>query len=371
MPVAVPLDEYPVHQVPLSMQHVASSDRNAYDRCIFQAHDRTGDVILITGLGVYPNLGVIDAYATLRQGDRQVAVRMSEPLGDDRLSQVVGPYRIEVLEPLRKLRLVCDADDHGLGFDLTWDASSPPIDEPQHIIRSGDRVIIEGCRFAQTGVWSGAIRVDGAELDASGWTGTRDRSWGIRPVGEAEPPGRAAENPLAGFWWCWVPLRFDDFSVMVIAQEEPDGHRILHEAVRIWPVGSGRGPEQLGWPEFEIAYRSGSRHPEHATIHLRDLAARKPLTLEIEPLGHIPLTVGCGYNGDPDWNHGLWKGAGWIEGATYDLNDPAVAGRIPFSVVDHAARATLDGVEGFGIFEHASIGRHDPTGFADYLSVAP
>ena len=42
----------------------ATSDRNFYDRCYFNAHDRTGDIFLVTGLGVYPNLGVIDAYAT-------------------------------------------------------------------------------------------------------------------------------------------------------------------------------------------------------------------------------------------------------------------------------------------------------------------
>ena len=31
-----PLDEYPIHQVPMSMSHVATSDRNVYDRCIYQ-----------------------------------------------------------------------------------------------------------------------------------------------------------------------------------------------------------------------------------------------------------------------------------------------------------------------------------------------
>src|SRR3712207_3269689 len=98
------------------MRYVATSDRNFYDRCIFQAHDRTGDVLLITGLGVYPNLGVIDAFAVVRRGDTQYAVRASDALGDDRLTPQVGPFRIEVVEPLRRIRLVCDGDDHGIGF---------------------------------------------------------------------------------------------------------------------------------------------------------------------------------------------------------------------------------------------------------------
>jgi hypothetical protein len=48
-----------------------------------------------------------------------------------------------------------------------------------------------------------------------------------------------------------------------------------------------------------------------------------------------------------------------------------VTGRGAFSVVDHVGRATLDGQEGWGLFEHGCFGRHDPSGFADYGSVAP
>jgi hypothetical protein len=44
---------------------------------------------------------------------------------------------------------------------------------------------------------------------------------------------------------------------------------------------------------------------------------------------------------------------------------------MPFGVTDHVARAELDGVEGWGLFEHATVGRHDPTGFTDFMSVAP
>src|SRR5690349_21203191 len=109
-----PLDEYPIHQAPLSMQYVATSDRNVYDRCYFNAHDRTGDVFLVTGLGVYPNLGVIDAYATVRRGDRQWAARYSDALHEDRLDQRVGAYRIEVIEPLNRVRVVCDGDAQGV-----------------------------------------------------------------------------------------------------------------------------------------------------------------------------------------------------------------------------------------------------------------
>ena len=53
------------------------------------------------------------------------------------------------------------------------------------------------------------------------------------------------------------------------------------------------------------------------------------------------------------------------------MTDPAVQDRTPWGVTDHAARATCEGQTGWGMFEHASMGRHDPTGFRDWTSVAP
>jgi len=365
----VPLDEFPIHQSPLSLQYVASSDRNFYDRSYFNAHDRTGDLFLVTGYGVYPNLGVKDAYLTLRRGDRQWTARYSDALDDDRLNQQVGPYRVEVVEPLRTIRIVSDGDDEGLACDLTWHGSFDPVEEPHHVMRTGDRAILDACRFAQVGSWEGVIRVDGEELavDPDVWLGTRDRSWGIRPVGESEPSGRNADEPLEGFWWLYVPLRFDDFAVIVIAQELPDGYRFVNDATRVWADGR---VDQLGWPRYDITYESGTRHPTGAVLHLTEPDG-SPLDIEVDTLGFVALNVGAGYGGDPDWGHGQWRGREWRSGAVYDLTDPAVAGRVPFSVVDHVARATCNGAEGWGLFEHGTFGRHDPSGFADWGSVAP
>jgi len=363
----VPLDEYPIHQTPLSMAYVGTSDRNFYDRCYFNAHPRSGELFLVTGLGVYPNLGVIDAYATVRQGDQQHSVRFSGVLGDERLEQRVGPYRIEVLEPLRRVRLVCDGDEHGLGFDLTWTGGFPAVQEPQHLIRAGARTFLDTSRFAQVGTWTGELRVDGTGHQVADWVGTRDRSWGIRPVGDPDPSTPPPAEVMQGFWWTYVPLQFAEFAVVIIAQESPDGFRTLNDAVRVWPDGR---LEQLGWPRFEIGYRSGTRLPQRATIHLTTPGGT-PFAIDIETLTSVALNVGCGYGGDPDWTHGQSRGDNFAEGATYDLTDPTVAARLPYGVIDHAARAVCDGVEGWGLFEHASFGRHDPSGFADWSAVAP
>src|SRR6202035_3117187 len=112
----------------------------------------------------------------------------------------------------------------------------------------------------------------------------------------------------------YVPLRFDDFGVILIVQEGADGTRVLNDARRIWPAASGRAPEQLGW-------------------------------LEIDTLGSIPLGPGTGYGGQ-EWTHGKWMGRGWTEGVVHDWSDPALAAMTPFMLHDHVARASLDGAEG-------------------------
>jgi hypothetical protein len=366
----VPLDEHPIHQTPLSMRYVETSDRNFYDRWYFNAHDRTGEIFLITGAGIYPQVGVKDAYAVVRRGTSQHVIRCSDALDDERLDFAVGPYRVEVVEPLQQIRLVCDADDAGIGFDLTWRGSYRPVDEEHHIMRSGIRPIIDASRFAQLGIWEGELRVAGETIAVSPdtWVGSRDRSWGIRPIGDPEPAGRPADDAdKFGFYWLYVPMRFEDYALVIIVQEDSEGHRTLNDAVRILPDGR---VEQLGWPRLDISYRSGTRIPEHARIELTEPDG-KPLVLEVDALLGVPLHVGCGYGGDPDWTHGQWRGRDWVEGATYDFTDPAVDARSPWGVIDHVGRATCNGDIGWGLFEHGTIGRHLPSGFNDLGAVAP
>lgn len=376
----VPLDEFPVHQVPMSMEHVASTDRNAYDRSYFNIGGRTDEVFMATGLGVYPNLGVIDAYASARVGDRIHTVRFSDALGPDRMQQQVGGYRIEVIEPLHRVRVVCDppaGDDTGAPrFDLTWESSFPAVEEPTHQLRVGPKLILDACRFAQVGTWEGHLEVGGRswEVGRERWLGTRDRSWGIRPVGEAEPPGRtAAETPPDyGFYWVYVPLRFEEFAVVVIVQEDGRGHRTMNDAVR---VGADGAVELLGWPRIEIDRRSGTRDVIGARVHLTEPDGM-PVTIEVEPQLGLALSLGAGYGPDQVWTHGSWRGRDWALADVVDLDDEATAAMLPFSIVDHHARAVWrggshDGAEGWGMFEHHSVGAHLPSGFTDFASVAP
>ena len=47
---------------------------------------------------------------------------------------------------------MCDGDDHGVGFDLTWEGSFPAVEEEPHVISNGYRTILQSSRFAQMGI---------------------------------------------------------------------------------------------------------------------------------------------------------------------------------------------------------------------------
>ena len=366
------LDEYPIHQAPLPVTWAASSDRNFYDRSYFNAHDRTGDVFAIFGHGYYPNLGTKDAFFLVRRGDEQTAVHLSDAIDDDRLHQRIGNYRCEVIEPLKRLRVVLE-ETEGITADLTWEGSFDALQEMPHVMRAGSRVTLDAQRFAQVGTWSGSFAIDGTEhvVTPDVWLGSRDRSWGIRPVGEAIPAGAPLVPEFEGMWWTYVPMRFDDYMICLIIQEEPDGRRALNDCHRVWKDGR---VEQLGWPHVAIRYASGTRMPTGATITCTTPDG-KPLEIEVESKLAVPLHVGGGYGGDADWSHGVWQGPDFSERLTYDLTDPEVAGRVMFGVIDHVGRAVCsDGgqeQEGWGLFEHGALGRHDPSGFADWFTLAP
>lgn len=367
-----PLDEYPIHQVPQPIGWPGPSDRHFYDRCYFNAHDRTGDIFVISGMGYYPNLRTKDAYFLVTRGSEQTAVHLGGPIDQDLMDQRVGGYRLEVIEPLHTIRLVLE-ETEGLAADLTWEGSFDVVQEQRHVMRQGTRVVLDAQRFAQVGTWSGTLSVDGTEIAVSPdtWVGSRDRSWGIRPVGESEPAGRPAD--FDGMWWLYVPMRFEDYMICVIIQEDGEGMRTLNDCTRVWKDGR---VEQLGWPQVTIHYASGGRTPTGATLECT--TRQGPLRIEVESRLATPLHFGGGYGGDQDWLHGQWHGEQFVERRTYDLTSDAVRSMFMFGCVDHVGRAVVtepsrgDGTaEGFGLFEHFCVGKHEPSGFTDFFSTAP
>ena len=348
-----PLDDLPIHQVAHPVRQPGTSDRNFYDRYYFNCHPCSDEMFLVMGMGQYPNLGVQDAFAVVRRGDEHRVVRASRELGRHRGDTSVGPFAVEVVEGLKTLRCTLDAPEHGLSYDLTWEGYVPAFQEPPHVDRNANgRAFLDACRFAQLGSWSGWIDVDGdrSEVTPDHWWGSRDSSWGIRPVGEPEAPGNLTSHPAGAFRWLYAPFRMPDHALVFICQERDNGSRVLEEAVRLWPDGR---VDFLGRAEHDLRWNANGPGlfglVEGGTLGLGDLV------VQVEPVLPVHIGVGTGYGFDGDgWKHGAYQGDLEVQGKVYDLaSEPGRAAM--FGIVDSVAKFTIGDQIGWGLFEHLYV----------------
>ncbi len=54
-------------------------------------------------------------------------------------SATIGPFRIEVIEPLRTIRYIVDSNEHNVSCDLTFRATTVAIEEPRQTRRTTER----------------------------------------------------------------------------------------------------------------------------------------------------------------------------------------------------------------------------------------
>jgi hypothetical protein len=367
-------DEFLAHQTPDTFDHVATSDRNFYDRYYFNMHSSSDELFVIIGLGQYPNLGVTDAFITVSIGQEQHTVRASRELGSDRMDTSVGPLSVEVIEGLKQLRVRCEPNEWGVSADLVFTGTVEALEEPRTFSRRYGRVMQDVTRYAQIGVWEGTLTVAGRTFDVTPdrWKGARDRSWGVRPVGEREAPGirsREAQDGY-GFRHDWVPMQFDDHMLKVQIDQDADGHRHLEEAVRVWNIGVDKPQEHVGPPEIEIEYLSGTREVKQAVIHLTNPNG-EAISVTTTPLRTLYLAAGSGYVFDGVWGHGVYQGELKVEGMVHDMSDPEV--RRKFAILNETlSRFELStGEVGYGMHENMLMGIYRPSGFDTATAVAP
>jgi hypothetical protein len=90
---------------------------------------------------------------------------------------------------------------------------------------------MDATRFDQFGRWSGVVRHPNGEIhvDESVCHGTKDRSWGVRNVGEREVGGAPAAPPSVFF--LWAQLVWDDHISHAIFFDGPRGEALIREAI--------------------------------------------------------------------------------------------------------------------------------------------
>lgn len=360
-------DDYPIHQTPEPIAY-AGTDRNFYDRYFFNGYSAAAGErgYFAAAFGVYPHLNIADAAFVVVRGGVETALHASRWLRMERMDLTVGPIAIEVVEPLKVLRLIVDAPEQRIRADLTFTGRAEPIEEPRFIRRNGPRTFMDYTRLTQNGRWTGWIEVDGVREDIGGWIGTRDRSWGVRPVG-ARDSQDLAPPVTPQFYWLWSPANFEAGSFFFHTTEDEHGRPWNRRAV--WQPDGTPGREIEA--EVEVAWKSGTRHAARAAVSMQTKDVSR--TIEYRPLYEFYM-LGLGY-GHPTWGHGLNQGELKVEREDLDL--AAVDPRLPHHLHVQALCDVIyregDGppLHGRGIFEQLAIGPHAPSGFRQVLDMAP
>ena len=149
-------DDFPIHQTSEPIAY-SGTDRNFYDRYFFNGQGPNGEDFFALALGVYPHLNIADASFCIVRDGVQTCLHASRWLMMERMDIAVGPISIEVLEPLKRLKLIIDAPEQSLKAELVFTGRAFPVEEPRFIRRSGPRAVMDYTRLTQNGAWTGWI----------------------------------------------------------------------------------------------------------------------------------------------------------------------------------------------------------------------
>ncbi len=351
-------DDFPLHQTPEPVAYPIS-DRNFYDRYFFNGYSPDGSIFFALAYGVYPVLDVADAHFCVIRDGRQHCLHASRRLGMERLELNCGGISIEILEPLQRIRLRVEGE--GLEADLTFNGRAFPIEEPRFTWRRGPRTIMDYTRMTQNGSYQGWLSIDGerVEIGSDVW-GTRDRSWGIRPIGIPDPQ---QPKVVPNFFWQWTPINLPSRSLFFHLNAHPDGSAWNTRAVEVANGAGASEHRDTEQAKLATTLQAGSRWPSQSTLRIRDES------FTLTPILRFQMR-GLGYT-SPKWGHGLDHGELEIEREDFDLAaiDPVQPHNLHVQMLCRVEGS--DGESGMGVCEQLAIGDYAPLNLVGPIAPAP
>ena len=369
------MDDYAIHQTSEPLAHPATADRNVYDRYWFNGYQDDGAFYFGLAAGLYPNLEIMDCALSLVIDGEQHAFHGSRRAPAEPTDLQVGPWKLEIQEPMQRLKVTIDDNETGIAGELQWIPRTANVEEGHQWMRR--RIAhMKATRFNQFGHWEGEIRYDGksVRVDPSRVLGTKDRSWGIRPIGDPAPTG-APPTDLSGISFIWAPLHWTDRCTHMGVFENEHGVP-WHFDGMICPtyddpadIPGTEDPrtEFLAGGDHSLSFIPGTRRANGAEITLARMDGSRE-AISLEPLLCFRMK-GIGYQ-HPEWSHGRWKGELAIAGEKWkcdDVDDMAFENLH----VQQVMRATSGTEQGIGVLEQVHIGPNARYGFKDFLDPAP
>ncbi len=369
-------DDYPIHQTAEPLFHAATSDRFVYDRYWYNAHARDGGFYFGVAMCRYANLGILDCSLSLAIDGRQYAFHASRRAPAEPTDTTVGPFALQILEPMGRHRVVIESNDTGIECDLVFTPRTACIEEGRQTLRNERHIVMDATRLDQFGNWSGWIRYDGRELQVDGATtfGLKDRSWGVRPVGDPYTGGAPLPEYQA-FHFGWMPIHWEDECSLASWFEDDTGYQWHTDQcfLPLYPsmdeVPGTNDPGSRVW-QGKVAHNldmiPGTRRMRSARITMRDRSGEE-LKVTLEPV-LVHRMKGLGYQ-HPEWGHGKWHGELAVAGESWtdsDL-DPLAIENLH---IQQVVIARCGDRVGHGVLEQMHVGPSVSFGFDDWFDGA-
>lgn len=316
----IPLDEYPFHQITASFAGVAGSAAQWNDGHYICFADQAGTVSVLSTLRLYSNNDVADGFVCVRKGGRQYNVRVSRRLRPDMELQV-GPLRLELVEPMKVVRLVLEDNEFGVELDVTCTSRVVPYEGPAEITRVDGRLVGERMTYELTGACSGSVTIQGERTELSEDTASffRNHSWGNQ-AGRGGPrlyaaPLLNAPRRVPGVRQ-WVLFDMPDHGGFYFI--DPSGRRASGKGAILLADGSV--------PVVDVAhdldFYDGGRRLRGGSFRLTDAEGRVR-EYRVHDLGWV-YSQGGGYFGgfDDGLGQGVYRGDLHLEGEVWDVSHP-------------------------------------------------
>lgn len=302
-----------------------------FDRFVFNLHaEEALAPAIILGFGIYPVRNVADGFLIVTTSDEQRNLRFSTEL-DATDRHGAGPFSFDVVEPLKSWRLSVGPNATGVELDVLWTArTSPWWQSLQVATTSGEPTAFD--HLVQSGRYTGRMRLDGKELDVSGWYGQRDRSRGVRSLSGGQ-----------GIH-IWFQAQFPDRSVGFLLVESRDQSRIILEGSVMGEDGSLDDivdvTHDLTFDDLDLV---------GGVVEIVTASGRRERITADASVTKGGYLAGGGYGG----HHGKQRGRDHVESEVYRLDGSVTPRGLDSSMTDRLTAFECKGVAGSGIFEFA------------------
>lgn len=303
-----------------------------FDRFVFNLHHESAQVpSIVLGLGTYPSRNVIDGFTLVTTAGEQRNLRYSTEL-DSTDGHAVGPFRFEVLEPLRRWRLRLQENPAGVELDVVWTARTSPWWQSLDVATaSGEPTAFD--HLVQSGRYEGSLVLDGQATDVTGWYGQRDRSRGVRSLSGGQ-----------GIH-VWFQAQLPQESVGFLLVESRDQSRIVLEGS---VMGEDGTLDDIVDVVHDLTFDDGL--DLHGGVVVVTTASGRTLRITADATATGGgFLAGGGYGG----HHGKARGRDHLEHDVYPLDGSVTPRGLDSSMTDRLTVFECDGVLGSGIFEYA------------------